>query len=159
MFEKKDINIQTASLNKIIVLGIFVVLLGTFIYMMQQILNIMGQKLNLYLLDFDLNFYFGEQKIVRVSVCVCVYVCTCVHAYTYLKTIFWISSWFIVMSQHWRKASWIPPDQNKFRTLKSILRERKIQILASLLFLVARTCGSDTGTICFLIKQIGSLSE
>lgn len=43
-FEMKDVKIQVASLNKIIVvLGIFVVMvvvLGTFIYMMQQILNI-----------------------------------------------------------------------------------------------------------------------
>lgn len=64
----KDIKIQAASLNRIIVVSgicvVVVVVLGTFIYMMQQILNITGQKLNLSVLGFDLNFYFGEQKIV-----------------------------------------------------------------------------------------------
>lgn len=66
-FEMKGIKIQAGSLNRIIVVSgicvVVVVVLGTFIYTMQQILNITGQKQNLSVLGFDLNFYFGEEKI------------------------------------------------------------------------------------------------
>ena len=69
-----------------------------------------------------------------------------------------VSSRFIVMSQLCRKAAWIP-HQNKLRTPKSIFKGKEDPKLASVLFLVARMCGSDTSTIFFLIKQIGSLSK
>lgn len=65
LFERKNIEIHTASLNRImLVWGILVLILGTFAYMMRQILNVRGQKLNLYLLGFDLSHCFCGQKLV-----------------------------------------------------------------------------------------------
>lgn len=61
----------------------------------------------------------------RFFECACECVCALARAHTCLKTIFWVSSRFIVMAQHCQKAAWIPPDQNKLRTPKSIFKGKE----------------------------------
>ena len=140
LFERKNIEIHTASLNRImLVWGILVLILGTFAYMMRQILNVRGQKLNLYLLGFDLSYCFGGQKLVWV---VCVYVWMCV--YVWVCVYVWggcvcmsVCVWTYILKDHilgffpvysdaqcCQKSVWIKINSG---LLRAFLRERKIQ--------------------------------
>lgn len=81
--------------------------------------------------------------------------CVCVRAHACLQTVFWVSSWFTVLSQCCGKASWTPA-HNKSETPKNI-NSGKEDPNFGIVFVFSGKY--DTNTIFFLIKQIGSLSD